>query len=187
MNRDQISRIVRQVLSEQSEPGPTPLFAAKASRALSPQTNDAAPRVSRAAVLTEKGRLEMREFPIREIAEDEMLVRVEGCGICGTDIHEFKSDPMGLAPLVLGHEGTGEVVRVLPDGDRMHVHDAVDAGMAVLHPDPLFQRAKIIAKMQRVRGLHSGENPGGEAGHDLFRFGPAPMRADGLMREAGLS
>jgi len=112
MNRDQISRIVRQVLSEQSEPGPTPLFAATASRALSPQPNDAAPRVSRAAVLTEKGRLEMREFPIREIAEDEMLVRVEGCGICGTDIHEFKSDPMGLAPLVLGHEGTGEVVRV---------------------------------------------------------------------------
>jgi threonine dehydrogenase-like Zn-dependent dehydrogenase len=39
-----------------------------------------------------------------------MLVKVEGCGICGTDAHEFKRDPFGLIPVVLGHEGTGEIV-----------------------------------------------------------------------------
>ena len=38
------------------------------------------------------------------------LVKVEGCGVCGTDAHEFKNDPFGLIPVVLGHEGTGEIV-----------------------------------------------------------------------------
>ena len=70
------------------------------------------PRTCRAAVLTAKGRIEMREFPVREITDNEMLIRVEGCGVCGTDVHEFKGDPMGLAPLVLGHEGTGEIVQL---------------------------------------------------------------------------
>ena len=43
---------------------------------------------------------------------DDILVKVEGCGICGTDAHEFKRDPFGLIPVALGHEGTGEVVKV---------------------------------------------------------------------------
>jgi len=66
----------------------------------------------RAAVLVAKQQLEIREFPLREIADDEILIRVEGCGICGTDIHCYKHDPFNLCPVVLGHEGTGEVVQL---------------------------------------------------------------------------
>lgn len=55
--------------------------------------------------------IEIREFPIPEIREDEILIKVEGCGICGTDVHEYKRDPFGLIPVVLGHEGTGTIVR----------------------------------------------------------------------------
>ena len=111
MNRDQISQIVRQVLKDSGAgplPEPEPL-AAMAKCSQEPIPN---PRTSRAAVLIGKGRIEMRDFPVREITADEMLIRVEGCGICGTDVHEFKGDPMGLAPLVLGHEGTGEIIRL---------------------------------------------------------------------------
>lgn len=70
------------------------------------------PAMAKAAVLTGPERIEVREFPIRGITDDEILVRVEGCGVCGTDVHEFKHDPFQLAPVVLGHEGTGEVVRI---------------------------------------------------------------------------
>ena len=70
------------------------------------------PKTSRAAVLTEKEKFEIREFPIPEIGDDEILVKVEGCGVCGTDAHEFKRDPFGLIPVVLGHEGTGEIVKI---------------------------------------------------------------------------
>jgi threonine dehydrogenase-like Zn-dependent dehydrogenase len=63
-------------------------------------------------MLTEKERFEIQEYPIPEIGDDDVLVKVEGCGVCGTDAHEFKRDPFSLIPVVLGHEGTGEVVKV---------------------------------------------------------------------------
>ena len=44
--------------------------------------------------------------------DDDILVKVEGCGVCGTDAHEFKRDPFGLIPVALGHEGTGEIVKM---------------------------------------------------------------------------
>lgn len=46
------------------------------------------------------------------MGDDDILVKVEGCGICGTDAHEFKRDPFSLIPVVLGHEGTGEIVKM---------------------------------------------------------------------------
>lgn len=67
---------------------------------------------ARVAQLTAPEVLELKTFPLRPIKEDEILIAVEACGICGTDIHCYRSDPFGLAPLVLGHEGTGTVLEV---------------------------------------------------------------------------
>jgi L-iditol 2-dehydrogenase len=65
---------------------------------------------ARAAVLTGPQSFEFRDFPLPALQPGELLVRVEGCGICGTDVHEYKRDPFKLIPVVLGHEGTGEIV-----------------------------------------------------------------------------
>ena len=62
------------------------------------------------AVLTEKEHFDIKEYPIPAIGDDDILVKVEGCGVCGTDAHEFKRDPFNLIPVALGHEGTGEIV-----------------------------------------------------------------------------
>jgi L-iditol 2-dehydrogenase len=70
------------------------------------------PKVSRAAVLTGTRKFELKEFPVPNIGDDEMLLKVEGCGVCGTDAHEYKGDPFGLAPVILGHEGTGEIIKM---------------------------------------------------------------------------
>ena len=56
--------------------------------------------------------VEFREHEIPTPGPGEILVKVEGCGICGTDVHEYRYDPFGMAPVVLGHEGTGEVVAI---------------------------------------------------------------------------
>lgn len=97
MDRSTIERIVREVVHER---------VAQSDPAMNGQTH------GRAAVLTAREKLEMREFPLRAIRPDEILVRVEACGICGTDIHCYRNDPFDLCPVVLGHEGTGEVVKV---------------------------------------------------------------------------
>ena len=101
MDADKIELIVKQVLSEMSSP------AKKSSSA-----GGAVPKTSRAAMLTKLENYDIKEFPIPELGDDDILVKVEGCGVCGTDAHEFKRDPFGLIPVVLGHEGTGEVVKV---------------------------------------------------------------------------
>ncbi len=72
----------------------------------------AIPKTAKAAVLVKPGKFELKEYPIPEINDDEMLVKVEGCGVCGTDGHEFKRDPFGLCPTVLGHEGSGTIVKI---------------------------------------------------------------------------
>ncbi len=72
----------------------------------------AIPKTSRVALLTEKEHFEIKEYPIPAIGDDDILVKMEGCGVCGTDAHEFKRDPFGLIPVVLGHEGTGEIVKI---------------------------------------------------------------------------
>ena len=68
--------------------------------------------MAKAAVLTAPGVFEFREFPIPEINDDEMIIKVQGCGVCGTDGHEYKRDPFGLCPVVLGHEGSGEIIKM---------------------------------------------------------------------------
>ena len=70
------------------------------------------PRTARVAMLTALEKYEVKEFPIPEVGDGDILVKVEGCGICGTDAHEFKRDPFGLIPVALGHEGTGEIVKM---------------------------------------------------------------------------
>jgi 2-desacetyl-2-hydroxyethyl bacteriochlorophyllide A dehydrogenase len=70
-------------------------------------------RKMRAIVVRTPGIVELREVPDPAPRPDEVIVRVEFCGICGTDLHivagEFPPTPY---PIVPGHEFAGEVVAV---------------------------------------------------------------------------
>lgn len=68
------------------------------------------PKTAKVAMLTATKQIEVKEFPVPELLDDDILVKVEGCGVCGTDVHEWKGDPFGIIPVTLGHEGTGEIV-----------------------------------------------------------------------------
>lgn len=103
LNERNIEEIVKQVLQ-----GMTPQSTEKPSRPVAGNI----PAKSRAAMLTALEKYEIKEFAIPTLGDDDILVKVEGCGICGTDAHEFKRDPFHLIPLVLGHEGTGEIVKM---------------------------------------------------------------------------
>ncbi len=96
-----VEQIVKQVLEEMG--GKT---------VSAPKNSGAIPTKSRVAMLTSLEHYDIKEYPIPELGDDDILVKVEGCGVCGTDAHEFKRDPFGLIPVVLGHEGTGEIVKM---------------------------------------------------------------------------
>ncbi|HBA49902.1 MAG TPA: theronine dehydrogenase [Lachnospiraceae bacterium] len=102
----QIEEIVKQVLASIS--GTT----ATAPAANSGTAGGAIPKTAHVAMLTSLEHFDVKEFPMPEVGDDDMLVKVEGCGVCGTDAHEFKRDPFGLIPVALGHEGTGEIVKM---------------------------------------------------------------------------
>ncbi len=108
INENEIAKLVQSVLAEMSGNAPAP--SACASKPSAPAGS--IPKTSKVAFLTGIEKLEIKECPIPELGDDDILVKVEGCGVCGTDAHEYLRDPFGLIPVVLGHEGTGEVVKV---------------------------------------------------------------------------
>jgi L-iditol 2-dehydrogenase len=119
LSDEQISRIVQDVVAK-AKGGSV----GKDSTPAAPVTG----KTGRAAVLTAPEKLEIKTFPLRDIRPDEILVKVEACGICGTDIHCYKSDPFNLTPVVLGHEGTGVVLEVGKDVRMDSVGHAVQVG-----------------------------------------------------------
>src|ERR671934_1321700 len=81
----------------------------------------------RAAVLEEFGKpLEVQELDLAEPSAGEVLVRLEACGVCHTDMYTASGvDPSGYAPTVLGHEGGGVVEAVGPGVESVKPGDHV--------------------------------------------------------------
>lgn len=106
MNNVNIEEIVKQVLAGMT-----------GDKAAAPKAsgNTTVPKTARVAMLTALEHYDIKEYPIPEVGDGDILVKVEGCGVCGTDAHEFKRDPFSLIPVVLGHEGTGEIVKMGKD------------------------------------------------------------------------
>jgi threonine dehydrogenase-like Zn-dependent dehydrogenase len=67
---------------------------------------------SRAWVLTDVGKLEMQEFEIPKVEEDGALLKVDACGICGSDKHAFAGHMKAPFPFIPGHEFIGTIVEM---------------------------------------------------------------------------
>jgi L-iditol 2-dehydrogenase len=79
--------------------------------------------------------LTIAELPLPDIGEDDVLVRVRACGICGSDVHGFDgSSGRRIPPLVMGHEAAGTIERVggrvpnLAPGMRVTFDSTVSCG-----------------------------------------------------------
>jgi len=76
------------------------------------------------------GFVELREVPIPQINEDEVLVKVKACGICGSDIHILHDEFKNYPPVIIGHEFSGEIVEA---GRRVPGWKVGDRVVAELH------------------------------------------------------
>lgn len=91
------------------------------------------------AILVTPGTMKIQEAPMPVPKEDEVLLKVEYVGICGSDIHGFESGPF-IPPkdpnqkIGLGHEcagtvvGVGSKVKKIKVGDRVNIEPGVPCG-----------------------------------------------------------
>ncbi|SPE21617.1 Alcohol dehydrogenase zinc-binding domain protein [Candidatus Sulfotelmatomonas gaucii] len=64
-------------------------------------------------LLSEYNHLEVTELPTPAAGPGEVLVRVEACGICGSDVHGYDgSSGRRIPPIVMGHEAAGTVASI---------------------------------------------------------------------------
>jgi L-iditol 2-dehydrogenase len=83
----------------------------------------------RALVYTGPNSLEIREEADPTPGNDEVLVRVEAVGICGSDMHAYHGyDDRRPPPLVLGHEAAGRIMVGRGTGKRVTVNPLVTCG-----------------------------------------------------------
>jgi threonine dehydrogenase-like Zn-dependent dehydrogenase len=111
----------------------------------------------RAAVLVEPGRFELQEVAMPEPGPGQVRIRLQGCGVCASNIPAFEGREWfsyPLAPGDLGHEGwgvvdaLGEGVEGLAVGDRVAAlsfkayaeYDLADAEAVVRLPESLRNR-----------------------------------------------
>ncbi|WP_026487245.1 zinc-dependent alcohol dehydrogenase family protein [Caldanaerobius polysaccharolyticus] len=91
----------------------------------------------KAAVFNGPGDIVVSDIPEPDIGDGDVLIKVKACGVCGTDLHVYHggegSAPVN-PPVVLGHEFSGEVVKVghgvktLKPGDRVAVDPNIYCG-----------------------------------------------------------
>lgn len=87
--------------------------------------------------------VELREIPVPEIGEEDVLFKVQAVGICGSDLHQYAGKQSWKVnyPVVLGHEFAGSIARIgsrvqgFKEGDRV-----VSETAALLPPDSALIR-----------------------------------------------
>ena len=89
----------------------------------------------KALLLSEYRHLKVADVPAPVPAQDEVLIRVAACGICGSDVHGYDgSSGRRIPPIVMGHEAAGIVASVganvknVSEGDRVTFDSTIFCG-----------------------------------------------------------
>jgi 2-desacetyl-2-hydroxyethyl bacteriochlorophyllide A dehydrogenase len=114
----------------------------------------------RAVVITQPGIAKVETVDLPGLLEGEAIVRVLGCGICGTDLHLLHQGlPNMRYPLVPGHEPWGEIVEVVKGektfrvGDRVAVDPSLHCGLCL---QCRRGRGNLCANWGAIGGTRSG-------------------------------
>jgi L-iditol 2-dehydrogenase len=102
----------------------------------------------------------LEEMDVPSVGDGDLLMEVKACGICGSDIMEWYR--IKRAPLVLGHEVTGDIVEVGKDVDGFKVGDRITS----THHVPCYECRDCLKGYHTACETFHGQNnfaPGGFA------------------------
>jgi len=109
--------------------------------------------------MPEAFKVEYRELPIPEIADDEVLIAMKRVGVCGSDIQIYHGKHKYMTfPVVQGHEGSGVIAKVgaavsgLKVGERVTIQPQVVCGQCA----PCRSGHYNVCKNLKVYGVHTG-------------------------------
>lgn len=116
----------------------------------------------RALVKAHAGRgLEMQRLPVPEIGPDDVLIRINKTGICGTDIHIWNWDAWAEktvpVPLVTGHEFAGEIVELGANVDDLEIGQRVSGEGHLVGKHSRASRAGRFHLDPETRGIGVNE------------------------------
>src|SRR5579863_9364805 len=115
-----------------------------------------------AAVYKGASLVEVEAVPVPEIGRGELLIRVESCGICHTDLKKIEHNLLA-APRIYGHEtagvvdAVGEGVTRYAPGDRVVVFHHIPCGKCFYCRRKLYAQCPIYKKT----GVTAGYEPAG--------------------------
>ena len=117
----------------------------------------------KAAVLTGVRTLEIREVPLPTAPEDGLVLRVEACGICGSDLRRWREGPpAGVGGIQPGHEIAGIVTAVgartsrFAVGDRLAVAPDIHCGRCYYCRRGLFNLCDDLRNLGITPGYPGG-------------------------------
>jgi len=111
------------------------------------------------ATLTDARTVEISDRPRPEPDPDQLLVAVEACGVCTTDLHMYSDSLTVDYPMVPGHESTGEIVAVGDNVDGYGKRDRV-----AINPSVPCHECRAC-KAGRMNLCHDLTSIGGAAKH----------------------
>jgi L-iditol 2-dehydrogenase len=116
----------------------------------------------RAAVYTGDSTVSVAEIPTPAIGPGELLIRVESCGICHTDLKKIEYNLLA-PPRIYGHEtagvvaATGSGVRAFSPGDRVIVFHHIPCGECFYCRHKLYAQCPVYKRV----GVTAGYEPAG--------------------------
>ena len=109
-----------------------------------------------------KGLIEIREVPVPEIGDNEVLIEVKAAGICGTDLHIYNDNFPYWPPVILGHEFSGiiaetgkNVCRIFPAGQSPKFFERFRIAAAECKPsDPCAEAQPAVSNYKTPSKYH---------------------------------
>lgn len=121
----------------------------------------------KALVLEAYDKLVYKDMPDPEIGPEEVLVEVEACGICGSDVHGMDgSTGRRIPPLIMGHEAAGVIREVGPRVRGWQAGDRVTFDSTIYCGKCYYCRAGQVNLCSDRRVL--GVSPGDYRQHGAF-------------------
>ncbi|MDZ7638353.1 MAG: alcohol dehydrogenase catalytic domain-containing protein [Bryobacterales bacterium] len=122
----------------------------------------AIPSEMKAAVYTGESRVEVQSIPCPELSLGEVLIKVDSCGICHTDLKKVEYNLLP-PPRVFGHETAGQIVAIAEGvegwevGDRVVVFHHIPCGECFYCQRRLYAQCAVYKKV----GVSAGFEPAG--------------------------